>query len=130
MESARELGTAVFVVERFRDAWLAGQELTRMRRRQGQEGHDAPRRRARDGADERQMPDDVADPLLALYDDGRCHWLALRAIADAGPLSTRAAMGGQHGRATWAGNMGPQVAHPGMRPRAMPANSTSAIDAL
>jgi hypothetical protein len=49
----------------------------------GQECHDAARRRGRDGADERQVPDDVADPLLGLYDDGRCHLLALDEGGDA-----------------------------------------------
>src|SRR5205807_1106648 len=85
---------AVLVVERLRDARLAGQELAAVGRWQGQEGHDAGWCRGRDGADERQMPDDVADPLLALYDDGRCHVLAFDAVCEAGPFLREPPWGG------------------------------------
>jgi hypothetical protein len=61
-------------IERFGDTRLCRQELACAARRRGHEGHSAARRDGGDGADERQVPDDVADAALGLNDRGFSQW--------------------------------------------------------
>ena len=60
-------------IDHFADRRLGGEQVFRPGRGQSQERDGVFRGRGRDGADERQMPDDIADPSFDLDDGGGRH---------------------------------------------------------
>ena len=68
IDAAAQFRAGVLEINRFGNAWLAGQQLLGAARRRREKRHAPARRRRRDGADERQVPDDVADTGLGLDD--------------------------------------------------------------
>src|ERR1043166_540449 len=89
MEHALELRAAALEINRARDARLRLEQILRVGRRQGEKHDLAAGRRRRNGAHVGQMPDDVADALFGLYDDGRRHGLGSHMLPAASGHGTR-----------------------------------------
>ena len=81
IDPARELRALMLEIDHLADARLGGEQVLRAGGGQGEERDGAFRRRCRDGADERQMPDDIADPSFDLDDGGGRH------VYDLNPLN-------------------------------------------
>src|SRR5580698_7807144 len=61
IKATAQLRSAMLKIERFGDRRFRGKKLLGMARRWGKKSYPAARRNAGDGADERQVPDDIAD---------------------------------------------------------------------
>jgi hypothetical protein len=73
VEPAAQLRAGMAEIKRLGDARLGHEQFLRAARRRRQERHAAAGRRRGDGADKRQMPDDVADARFDLDDRARRH---------------------------------------------------------
>src|SRR5262249_22302899 len=73
VDGAFEFRAMVLEIDHFADAWLGGEQFPGAGRGQGEKRHGALRRFRRNRANERQMPDDIADALLDLDDGGGWH---------------------------------------------------------
>ena len=73
IEPAAQLRAGMPEIERLGDARLGREQFLRAARRRRQKRHAAPGRRRGDGADERKVPDDVADARFDLDDRARGH---------------------------------------------------------
>jgi hypothetical protein len=70
IDAARKFRAVVLEVDHLDDTGFGHQQVLGARRGQSKERDRAFRRRRRDGANERQMPDDIADALFDLDDRG------------------------------------------------------------
>src|SRR5262249_26119461 len=90
MEDALEFRAAALEINRAFDAWLRREQFFRVSRRQSQKNDFSAGRRGRDGTHIGQMPDDVADPLLGLYDDGGRHGFGSCGVTNSQRLAAEA----------------------------------------
>ena len=72
IDAAPQLGAGMLEIHRLGDRRLGGKELLGVARRRRQKRHAAARRDAGDGADEGQVPDDIADAGLDLDHGAAC----------------------------------------------------------